>query len=1443
MIRIKRLPIISLFLFFFFLPVFAVSVTVQAQEVDVIRNGDFSAGLAGWVINPKIDSGWNPVSDGSVSLHPPSSGFTGTIIYQNLNVPGVGGKTFQLSMDLWKTSPASGNTVAVSISYVDTTDTLHEVTLINPSNADISSDPLNPTHLVADYLFPDEARKLVKIQIEKRSYGDFEGDNLQFSAEGVNPGPVPLITGLSSQSGNYGSSLTIMGQNFGSGPSLVSMGGSTAGVNVTLWSDASITATVQDPARSGRVCVVSDFVESNMDHSFEVTSPNYTITLLSQNPVVVKGQTAESLIRVDFLNDFTTQDGVDFAVQDLPTGATATFLPVPVKSTGGVLLRIDTTNVVAGDYQIAIQTNEPNTVSRLASLLLQVVTISDIKFSETTWDPVSQTSTTTYPTSKEVTAQGQLFINVQAIDSKGNTWTDWAAAGEVSPLTIQSSDPNVVGVYKRAFGPEIYALDTGTANIVVAASDGYQESLPVNVTLTPPYVTSISFSPQTVANTSTDPIFFQAQANDSLTSIGYDSSGMMNFNSDFFNQSQYAPDYLSVTSNFHLVDTPTDLGMVLFNASTASGRRVIPLYLVSDPSLSELKGGVRLLGDLFAEAFTLEFFDPSNEASPLFTRELFLMHGEKNFDVGGIQPGTYKLRLASGNSLLRPQWYPNADDFSAAAPVIFPPGMVDNIYFFLRAYPTISFAGSVKDGINDYPNVGIQAASVEVVDNYTVWSQTDAGGDFLLSGIRAGQDFTLRISKPGFTTVYSAIYHWNEDITALLPYGFFPDTQLAAWGVNAGNGMIMGRVTRQENPTGYLSDATVTAVDAANPQTSFPVTYLQADGNFGGTATFDNGVYAILNVPDNTTVKVSVSREGWSFSFPTSWLTVRAGAISQESFFGTQVPSEIFFAGSIVDINGEPVDQAIIEQAGAPSNNTASGADGGFTLGHLPDGTPFHLKMSKTTYAPTYTADMSSTGNITSPVPFTLFPSSQLANWGIEPGNGIVRSRVIDQSGTYVGGATVTAQSQLGQNYLVCYSDACSGLASTDPTSGGFIIKNVLAGDVVTVTAHKEAWVFSTRVFHTYAGGISQGRITGQLNADEAAVRAAFAEALDAYNEGNVPGFMIFVSQEFLDDGMNRSRFEAEINEMVDRGEPLAYAIQSVVIEGDQAAMELVWNGLEADVLYFRKEEGSWMLFGNQKKYDIYAVSGHHQNTYWVNMTVGDEASMIQSVTVTGPGISISEPVSLTYNETQGEWQSWTVDGQGNYQDLGPRFDDPPPATPLLYNVTITEKADPSSPLAYTSQIGNFVEIFATPVSPASGQIVYGPGLVFTWSGEGLPAGHVFKIELNGVGLYWDTPDLPLSTTSVEYDGPGLVAGDYSYNLQLRDLEGNFSMVSVPFHYVVRGDLNHDGLVTLADLLLALQVTADLQPTGLHPEGDANGDGRIDIVETIYILQSAANLR
>ena len=65
---------------------------------------------------------------------------------------------------------------------------------------------------------------------------------------------------------------------------------------------------------------------------------------------------------------------------------------------------------------------------------------------------------------------------------------------------------------------------------------------------------------------------------------------------------------------------------------------------------------------------------------------------------------------------------------------------------------------------------------------------------------------------------------------------------------------------------------------------------------------------------------------------------------------------------------------------------------------------------------------------------------------------------------------------------------------------------------------------------------------------------------------------------------------------------------------------------------------------------------------------------------------------------------------------------------------------------------------------------------------------------------------------------------------------------NLPAHW---GDINGDGVVNLADAILAMQVLSGMTPEGqtILISSDVNGDGKTGITEVIYVLQKVAGIR
>jgi hypothetical protein len=66
----------------------------------------------------------------------------------------------------------------------------------------------------------------------------------------------------------------------------------------------------------------------------------------------------------------------------------------------------------------------------------------------------------------------------------------------------------------------------------------------------------------------------------------------------------------------------------------------------------------------------------------------------------------------------------------------------------------------------------------------------------------------------------------------------------------------------------------------------------------------------------------------------------------------------------------------------------------------------------------------------------------------------------------------------------------------------------------------------------------------------------------------------------------------------------------------------------------------------------------------------------------------------------------------------------------------------------------------------------------------------------------------------------------------------------VTANFVIKGDINGDGTVNLADAILVLQLMSRGSPGGtIENVADTNSDGKLGVADAIYILQKVSGLR
>lgn len=109
---------------------------------------------------------------------------------------------------------------------------------------------------------------------------------------------------------------------------------------------------------------------------------------------------------------------------------------------------------------------------------------------------------------------------------------------------------------------------------------------------------------------------------------------------------------------------------------------------------------------------------------------------------------------------------------------------------------------------------------------------------------------------------------------------------------------------------------------------------------------------------------------------------------------------------------------------------------------------------------------------------------------------------------------------------------------------------------------------------------------------------------------------------------------------------------------------------------------------------------------------------------------------------------------------------------------------------------------------------------------------HITRSVQSGGGVFMVSENYAVGATLGEAPGNGL-ASSATYYLQ----------AGFWFSVLMKGDLNGDGEVNLADLVLSLQLMVGMSTPDMRWGADVNRDGQIGLAEALYILGRMAGLR
>ena len=665
--------------------------TPPVRGVELIQNGSFAAGMTGWKMAPKLAS-WNPyaTNDMSASLSPSDFSYAGILFYQDLNVTNASPGSVALTVGLKKNYGSSGNSVAVYLDYATTNLQVKRLMVLNPDNASFT-DP-GYTNLNVDITLPAEASKVVRLLIgilDRNS--SFNLNLVSLGATGLSAAPLPALTSVFPSTGAYYSTtnsglVTLCGSNLGTNGGRVFLGTAPMEVvpfnsapsitaQIVSWNDTQVVARVVEPMSSGKIYLLTGGVESQGDCYFTITSPLFTFNAVYPEITALRGQTVTELFRVDFLNGFQTADGLS-AMLVSPVHAPPA--AAPLFQSGGYSFEIDTSSLANGDCTGLAQTLEGSSYARWAPFVLKVRSITNISF--TAGYPAAAISSLVITSQREFTHD----FSYQLVDNTGATFT---SSGTVPAVAITSDNPSVVMVVNGSFGPRLFAVAEGAANLLFSTPNGYTNTLPATVNLpAAPKFTMASVSPFIADNSglSTNTIYWQAT--EDLTWVGYE--GMASFSFDNMNY-----DYVnhSVTWIFGVPEA-TPPGDYLLYAQLGDNvtKSYVTLTVVNAASKGQIAGSILTVdsGGFFMHETlgNLEIYDAVTGA-PVRTNFVSNFNSD-TYLASYVPPGSYRVRwvpMGSG----APQWYYQATNFAGAATIQVLAGQtVSNINFYQRPTPT-----------------------------------------------------------------------------------------------------------------------------------------------------------------------------------------------------------------------------------------------------------------------------------------------------------------------------------------------------------------------------------------------------------------------------------------------------------------------------------------------------------------------------------------------------------------------------------------------------------------------------------------------------------------------------------------------------------------------------------------------------------------------------------
>lgn len=355
---------------------------------------------------------------------------------------------------------------------------------------------------------------------------------------------------------------------------------------------------------------------------------------------------------------------------------------------------------------------------------------------------------------------------------------------------------------------------------------------------------------------------------------------------------------------------------------------------------------------------------------------------------------------------------------------------------------------------------------------------------------------------------------------------------------------------------------------------------------------------------------------------------------------------------------------------------------------------------------------------------------------------------------------------------LISNNSAVKGLYKWNTASGSFIqVVKSAAGiyqldGVDPVISSGQSYFLNMESDSSFNCDNGYVSFNSSTTADEDAIRNIYSQYVDGIKNKNISAIMALYSDNYLHVGGDGLETKAARQAMLSgtsysSSEGTVWNILSMKISASSAMVAVhcktVLDGrimedetyTDDGTCFIIKENGKWLIAGNQKQWKISGFTANFPSNYQVEAYVDDPEHKITSVTMSGPGVSNASLIYGFYSWMPTRWSP----------DPMPNFGSVKPSTDLIYNFTIV-----SAGKTYTETLNlgkEFIDERPAQVSPAEGAVVSSKP-TFTWNPVSF-AGAVYRVEIvdQNYGNVWNGGNA-LSTTTSTYTGT-LAPGTYKW--------------------------------------------------------------------------------